>query len=74
MPVVFGSYASLAGVYCAAGRSESFHLLLVCLACFALHDRPVPAKVWNEVGPDHLILSAQIQIQPSGRPSSILMG
>jgi hypothetical protein len=26
------------------------------------HDRPVPAKGWNEVGPDHPFLSVGIQV------------
>jgi hypothetical protein len=29
---------------------------------FARHDRPVPAKGWDEVGPDHPFLSVRIQV------------
>jgi hypothetical protein len=29
---------------------------------FARHDRPVPAKCWDEVGPDHPFLSVPIQV------------
>jgi hypothetical protein len=28
---------------------------------FARHDRPVPAKSWDEVGPDHPFLSVRTQ-------------
>jgi hypothetical protein len=29
---------------------------------FARHNRPVPAKGWDEVGPDHPFLSVRIQV------------
>jgi hypothetical protein len=29
---------------------------------FARRDRPVPAKGWDEVGPDHRFLSVRIQV------------
>jgi hypothetical protein len=29
---------------------------------FARHDRPVPAEGWDEVGPDHPLLSVRIQV------------
>jgi hypothetical protein len=48
---------------------------------FAWHDRPVPGKGWDEVGPDHPFLSVRIQVRipcaaqvapvPSGSASSM---
>jgi hypothetical protein len=32
------------------------------LHAFARHDRPVPAKGWDEAGPDHPFLSVRIQV------------